>query len=296
MSEPLSTTEIEDVLSSIRRLVAQDLRPNLPPKSTPGAGGGNKLLLTPALRVVTAESDANRAADMAVVVSNLGSRLTNTEWETDADDVTSSEVALVLDRDHDGSDDGWVEPASEMAGEVDEIIGSTSDEDIDLHRAEVDAASLSNDPETTATAELAFVSVRRGSIAEDVPSWAQSVEGAEDEIDNSQTEIVAGTIEPDPAWADAAEADIRAELEKPETTVAPPPFAGQASDEESLAKAALSDHAAAEPIYDEALLREIVRDLLREELQGAMGERITRNIRKLVRSEFARAIATQDLT
>ena len=43
-------------------------------------------------------------------------------------------------------------------------------------------------------------------------------------------------------------------------------------------------------------LPENVRDLIREELQGGLGERITRNVRKLVRAEIARALAAQDLT
>ena len=46
---------------------------------------------------------------------------------------------------------------------------------------------------------------------------------------------------------------------------------------------------------DEAMLREIVRDVLREELQGRMGERITRNIRKLVRAEIVRVMASEEL-
>ena len=37
-----------------------------------------------------------------------------------------------------------------------------------------------------------------------------------------------------------------------------------------------------------------VRDIIREELQGALGERITRNVRKLVRAEIARAMAVRD--
>ena len=46
--------------------------------------------------------------------------------------------------------------------------------------------------------------------------------------------------------------------------------------------------------FDEDVLRELVRDMLREELAGKMGERITRNIRKLVRAEIARALAAQE--
>ena len=73
------------------------------------------------------------------------------------------------------------------------------------------------------------------------------------------------------AWADKAEADVMAQLE---------------ADDEVLPGSAVS--------FDEAVLRDLVRDLIREELQGALGERITRNVRKLVRAELNRALAVHD--
>jgi hypothetical protein len=42
-------------------------------------------------------------------------------------------------------------------------------------------------------------------------------------------------------------------------------------------------------------LRELVSDIVRSELQGELGERITRNVRKLVRREIHRALTSQDL-
>ena len=50
-----------------------------------------------------------------------------------------------------------------------------------------------------------------------------------------------------------------------------------------------------EDILDEEALRDLVSEIVREELQGALGERITRNVRKLVRREIHRALAIQDL-
>ncbi|MBV7410361.1 hypothetical protein [Maritimibacter sp. DP1N21-5] len=47
-------------------------------------------------------------------------------------------------------------------------------------------------------------------------------------------------------------------------------------------------------VIDEDMLREIVARLVREELQGTMGERITRNLRRMVRREIARALALKD--
>lgn len=45
---------------------------------------------------------------------------------------------------------------------------------------------------------------------------------------------------------------------------------------------------------DEEMLRDIVAEIVRSELQGELGERITRNVRKLVRREIHRAIMTRD--
>ena len=48
-------------------------------------------------------------------------------------------------------------------------------------------------------------------------------------------------------------------------------------------------------IFSEDVLRELVRDLIREQLQGDLGERITRNIRKLIKAEIARTMSLQQL-
>lgn len=64
--------------------------------------------------------------------------------------------------------------------------------------------------------------------------------------------------------------------------------------EDDLA-AAVEDHLPDLSPQDEAVLREIIRDVIREELQGALGERITRNLRKLVRAEVARSQMLRDI-
>ncbi len=46
--------------------------------------------------------------------------------------------------------------------------------------------------------------------------------------------------------------------------------------------------------FDEEELRELVSDLVREELRGALGERITGNVRKLVRREIHRVLASYE--
>lgn len=46
---------------------------------------------------------------------------------------------------------------------------------------------------------------------------------------------------------------------------------------------------------DEDALRDMVAEIVRQELQGPLGERITRNVRKLVRREIYRALAANEL-
>jgi hypothetical protein len=69
-------------------------------------------------------------------------------------------------------------------------------------------------------------------------------------------------------------------------------------DEEPLPEtdATLTEPAGSTGLPDEELLRELVLQVLRQELQGALGERITHNVRRLVRREIHRILteAEQD--
>ena len=47
------------------------------------------------------------------------------------------------------------------------------------------------------------------------------------------------------------------------------------------------------PILDEESLRELINGIVREELQGELGERINRNLRKLIRREIAEFLEEQ---
>lgn len=86
--------------------------------------------------------------------------------------------------------------------------------------------------------------------------------------------------DPSQDMSDAASAAILADL--PESGNAEPMGAAL------LEKAA---HLGVDP----AELRDVLRDLIREELAGPLGARMTRNIRKLVRAEIARELAMREL-
>lgn len=50
---------------------------------------------------------------------------------------------------------------------------------------------------------------------------------------------------------------------------------------------------AAVELFDEEMLRDLVSEMIRQELQGALGERITRNVRKMVRREIHRMVTSE---
>jgi hypothetical protein len=64
---------------------------------------------------------------------------------------------------------------------------------------------------------------------------------------------------------------------------------------ETSANSAEDNNMFQEHVMDEDALRELIGKLVREELQGELGERISRNVRKLVRREIHRAMASIDL-
>jgi hypothetical protein len=61
------------------------------------------------------------------------------------------------------------------------------------------------------------------------------------------------------------------------------------------ANLANDDNTLQEYVLVEGVLRELIGKLMREELEGEFGERISRNIRKLVRGEIHRAMDSIDL-
>ncbi len=54
-----------------------------------------------------------------------------------------------------------------------------------------------------------------------------------------------------------------------------------------------SAEGSAAPILDEESLRAVINAIVREELQGELGERINRNLRKLVRQEIGQILEEQ---
>lgn len=245
MSEPMSSVEIEDVLSSIRRLVSEDLRPSgrvaqpaAPAQPAPApAPVAEKLVLTPALRIVPEPAPEPAAPPPETQHSVEDAPYT---------DVHDDEGIVSLQG---YEDDGAAAPLGMTATIPEALFAAPQPQDVPL-----DEAAQSDDAMALDMAALAEVAASADHHAE-----ARAEARADD-------------------WAEQAEAAIRAELERETTEGAYARFL----DEEDA------------PVFDEAAMRDLVRDIIREELQGTLGERITRNVRKLVRAEVARALAVRD--
>lgn len=289
MSEPLSAVEIEDVLSSIRRLVSDDMRPAAPRNAAEGDSG--KLILTPALRVV--QETPARPADPAIesVVAGLGAAVDARaeDWESETGDPAPAASSASIESE-------WDVPAAPMAEAAEAEFAEAEPEEAEVltlqfharprsvleHPAAEHTVSEEEAPEAAFAEEVVADAGAAGASepAAPVPGWAQD---GEDEAPATDPRWAEATIEPDSAWADAAEAEILEELSDEIAAAAPMDRVAEAAEE------------AGYDAYEDEALRELVRDLIVEELQGPLGARITRNIRKLVRAEIARALAAEQL-
>ncbi len=238
MSEAMSSVEIEDVLSSIRRLVSDDLRPASRPPAPKKPD--EKLILTPAFRVVVPAPEPEAPAARATPLPRL---------HLGAEPVTE-DMAATLERAVEAQDIEWESEVGDPAPMVADM------EWTDAGWAVIGAVPL------------------HASVPAPDP-WTQDEPEPFDSAAEDASSQTAPIVEPDEFWADQAEAEAVAELRDP-----------PAADPGLIENAEMS--------FDEQVLRDLVRDLIREELQGGLGERITRNVRKLVRAEIARALAAQD--
>jgi cell pole-organizing protein PopZ len=111
MPDPVKNAEIEDVLSSIRRLVADDAPAPMEPPATPKAEGADKLVLTPALRIQPQENKVEEPADAKAVPTDDWEEVTledriaeleaavassDEEYEPDGSEVEASAPAMDL--------------------------------------------------------------------------------------------------------------------------------------------------------------------------------------------------------
>ncbi len=285
MAETLNSHEIEDVLSSIRRLVAQDLKPVDHPKLVAVPDAPQKLVLAPENRVedkveVVQAKFASIRRPRRVAFPAIDEVLNSVEGGAPAHDITSN-AAFSL-----GAD----QAESFVAPQRSEVTI-----DLESRLSEVAPEQFFEENQTDGTVHFA------NDAEPEHDEWAQSSEAESFEYQAPPVvseSAVSGTIEPDSAWADAAEAQALAEIagesvstpiiDRAKTTFDEPNFAPQTG------FTAIEDVTPVDTL-DEETIRLMIQTIFREEMAGPMGERITRNIRKLVRAEVNRMLSAHEL-
>jgi hypothetical protein len=352
MSKPVTHEEVEDVLSSIRRLVSEDKRPlaglrsapalapaGAAPQQTPEQTAGNtapgRLVLTPALRVAPVSEDhademVASPADLAPL--DLGS-VAQQAWhpepmasvgEDTASDLDSpAQDAAVADAEEDpdllvdgdyGDESYWdtqEEPTHGADGALPDETGDaeavqTSDFRPVMPHIEPDhvtvAAAIEADRQSADPAEptdkvvplTAKIAALEAAMSGIVQDW---------EPDGDDADDLTGPDAPAMAWEDDVDLDATGapfetaqastfEAEPDEDAAADATFDDEEDTPETPIGAAFGGD---DQLMDEDALRDLVSEIVRAELQGALGERITRNVRKLVRREIHRALTAQEL-
>ena len=293
MSDPVTNVEVEDVLSSIRRLVSDDNRPSMK-TATPVKLSPDRLVLTPALRVEDDQDEDEAVVEPTIQAwsefgagpedqdANLADRSENNSDATS--DVYEPEQAEAV-QDHDEQPQEETHDVSEApAAEpfVLESVVNHAEPEMDAPFEEIVEADIPDHE-----AEAAFFADQSESLTSKIAALEAVIGKTDDqwEPDDTGSSDYSGTEAPSMKWedvgsdndADNAEGD---NAETVEVDVEPQ-------------QAAFSQ--SADELLDEDALRDIVSEIVREELQGALGERITRNVRKLVRREIHRALAAQEL-
>jgi len=193
-------------------------------------------------------------------------------------------------------EDAVENPTGDRQPEAEKPIEDAGEEPVDAGETDtVHEVDRSEEP-TTLGAKIAVLEAKIGQTHD---QW---------EPDGEQGDDYAGTRVETIEWQDH-EAEASAESESvppdaldtqdlsesdpaidPEDTLEPEPQQVASDDEDTLDVLGEGD-----AILDEESLRELVADIVRQELQGVLGERITRNVRKLVRREIHRALTAQEL-
>lgn len=270
MPRPAASPDPDDILSSLRRLVSEagepvavgsDRAESAGPAPEQGAdepgnrdGSDGRLILTPALRVGGCEASA-RPDGASRAAQDADSTRAEEENEAIAEGDRDTECAPTGVDGDDAALVGRAEPDPVGAGEPE--TGEIESDDAGAphgRRLHLDAAGDDGADAQTQQAER------------------QDQEDEEEAMTFSHNEEEAESM---------AQAQEKLDYE---------PTATEDREPEDILLAEESE----ERILDEDTLREIVVQTVREELMGELGERITRNVKKLVRREIHRALASRE--
>lgn len=291
MSDPVKSVEIEDVLSSIRRLLADgegqgggrpapqqsadvtSRSPVAPSRVRAERRGDAPLVLTPALRVSGREGAVERPSRFpAPVAANTG-----TPGTASADDDFEPADLTAASSDKSGSLRSRLE---ETIAELESAITHRADEwepDGSEPAPVMDWSSArAEDTPFLSRRHVGPVSTRRAapSVPREMKSAPQPQAPGPDVEDQQLLSGPQSVAEPQEQSATTANS-------QPES-----------ADPAAKSVEVTAPMPSPEALVDEDMLRRLITEVLREELRGPLGDRITGNLRKLVRREIFRALAS----
>ncbi|MEM6634336.1 MAG: hypothetical protein AAF667_00465 [Pseudomonadota bacterium] len=257
MSDSAANAGVEDVVTSIKRLVSD--RSEADDASEGQAVPAEKLVLTPALRV--AEQTAPQAQH----------RLADPDDQAEMDAPANAGLERT-----EGTDPPPMQPAFLRRDQLAAV-------DLEATIAELEAAVAAHEQEwepdgSEETADFASTPhilkpASDGDRSEAGPMRLETPTGpsAADTVSVASDPWVSGVSNP-------SQTDDSGDASVPH--VDPEKRQDAEDDQDDL-------------VLDEMALRELVAQIVREELKGPLGERITRNVRKLVRREIFRIVEGQ---
>lgn len=265
MSGPQGTSEIEDFVSSVRRLVSADARS----RPTTRELAQDRLVLTPALRVVPEAAEA--AAPLILTAPATDEVATQPEPLSGPDTVVEAAAVAAVQPDDQQSEAVLADAPQTYDAEWEEEIWSEPGQPL---------------------SELALGAEEAEVIADSTPEAAVATAPS-----------AADTVKRDSPWAEVGEGWLDDDLSEAPQAKAQPPKPGKAeamAERQDVLRLTAEDmltDSEGNPltVLDEAALQQIMRQLIREELKGVLGERITQSVRKLVRAEINRALAAHAL-
>lgn len=279
MSNTVTNVEIEDVLESIRRLVSEDPIAMVEPQPAPQS----RFVLTPALRVDEALPRLDPKPKDVLVLALPCEDAVPVDISPANDtqrprlfgrDATNEPVPT--DEKVDEAPDNQQEFSSRAATPLEDRVAELEIA-VDKSREEWEPDGSETDGDEIPVRHI-FASTRvteHGEATSDVVSvFADSVpEQAEFSPRSDVSVDVSDTAE-----------NVHAAMmpEGAEEAISPP--------EPAQSDNSLSD----DQLLDEEALRDMVADIVRQELQGSLGERITRNVRRMVRREIQRSMALKE--
>jgi hypothetical protein len=303
MSDPVSNHDIEDVLSSIRKLVAQSGHQVMPesvekPLRSVKSDPIDRLVLTPAFRVrePVVDSPEPDALKMPPVftppMGETAPDLSTLDFPAPVNDVAANDLAdrasleatiAELEAAVTETEDEWEPDGSENEGQLGSSVTSAF-----LHKLDARQAKTPEDAVSDAVTDHIAETIA-DEIAQSLPQQTNAVETEAEIVEEpvAQVDVAFSHTRFDEVYDPVAEATAdAAEQETGDVfgdELAPDPEFG-----------AVATPAGGQ-LVDPDALRALVGEMIREELQGEMGERITRNVRKLVRREINRVITEQEV-